>query len=57
MAKLALSTTVKLSSGYDIPVIGLGVYKNSSCIPACEAALKHGYRSVLDNKKPYVLLG
>jgi len=46
MARFALSTTVKLSSGYMMPVIGLGVYQNSSCVPACEAALRHGYRHI-----------
>jgi len=46
MARFALSSTVKLSSGFQMPIIGLGVYQNSSCIPACEAALKHGYRHI-----------
>lgn len=46
MARLTLSSTAKLSSGYDLPILGLGVYQNHSCIPAVEAALKHGYRSV-----------
>lgn len=27
-----------------MPLLGLGVYLNKDCIPACEAALKHGYR-------------
>lgn len=47
MARLTLSSTIKLSSGYEIPALGLGVYQNHSCIPAVEAALKHGYRCVL----------
>lgn len=46
MARLTLSSTIKLSSGYEIPALGLGVYQNHSCIPAVEAALKHGYRFV-----------
>jgi len=46
MARFALTTTVKLTSGYQMPIIGLGVYQNYSCIPACEAALKHGYRHI-----------
>ena len=29
-----------------MPIIGLGVYQNSSCIPACDAALKYGYRHI-----------
>ncbi|PAV17984.1 Aldo keto reductase [Pyrrhoderma noxium] len=44
--KLALQSKVKLSSGYEMPVLGLGVYQNHSCIPACAAALKHGYRHI-----------
>lgn len=46
MARLTLSSTIKLSSGFEIPTLGLGVYQNHSCIPAVEAALKHGYRFV-----------
>jgi len=29
-----------------MPLLGLGVYLNKDCIPACEAALKHGYRHI-----------
>ncbi len=29
-----------------MPVIGLGVYQNPNCKPACLAALQSGYRSV-----------
>ena len=29
-----------------MPVIGLGVYQNANCKPACLAALQSGYRSV-----------
>lgn len=29
-----------------MPVLGLGVYQNYSCVPACIAALKHGYRHI-----------
>jgi len=29
-----------------MPLLGLGVYQNNNCIPACEAALKHGYRHI-----------
>jgi len=43
---LALSSTVKLSSGYEMPLLGLGVYKNNDAMPACLAALKHGYRHI-----------
>ncbi|KAL5483650.1 hypothetical protein ACEPAI_8883 [Sanghuangporus weigelae] len=41
-----LQTTVKLNSGYGMPIIGLGVFENDHCIPACNAALKHGYRHI-----------
>ncbi|KLO13400.1 Aldo/keto reductase [Schizopora paradoxa] len=46
MSRFSLSSTVKLSSGYDMPIIGLGVYQNFDCVPACEAALKHGYKMI-----------
>lgn len=46
MERLTLSSTIRLSSGYNVPILGLGVYQNHSCIPAVEAALNHGYRSV-----------
>ncbi|KAL5532477.1 hypothetical protein ACEPAF_6047 [Sanghuangporus sanghuang] len=41
-----LQTTVKLNSGYEMPIVGLGVFENDHCIPACSAALKHGYRHI-----------
>ncbi|EPS97909.1 hypothetical protein FOMPIDRAFT_1031751 [Fomitopsis schrenkii] len=43
---LSLGTTATLSSGYNIPLLGLGVYENDDCVPACIAALKHGYRHI-----------
>ncbi|KAI8975823.1 Aldo/keto reductase [Trametes punicea] len=52
MPKLSLTSTVKLSSGYELPVIGLGVYQNDDCKPACLAALKHGYRHI-DSARMY----
>lgn len=30
--------------GIDMPILGLGVYLNHDCIPACLAALDAGYR-------------
>ncbi|KAH8109889.1 Aldo/keto reductase [Phellopilus nigrolimitatus] len=45
-SQLTLQSTVKLSSGYEMPVLALGVYENDLCFPACEAALKHGYRHI-----------
>ncbi|OSC99420.1 Aldo/keto reductase [Trametes coccinea BRFM310] len=50
--KLSLTSTVKLSSGYELPVVGLGVYQNNDCKPACLAALKHGYRHI-DSARMY----
>ncbi|KAI0633832.1 Aldo/keto reductase [Trametes polyzona] len=40
------SSTVRLSSGYEMPVLGLGVFENDECAPACLAALKYGYRHI-----------
>ena len=31
-------------TGYDMPLLGLGVFQNDDCVPACLAALKYGYR-------------
>ncbi|KAI0728939.1 Aldo/keto reductase [Fomitopsis betulina] len=42
----SLETTARLSSGYSIPFLGLGLYENDECIPACLAALEHGYRHI-----------
>ncbi|KAF5370990.1 hypothetical protein D9615_010004 [Tricholomella constricta] len=41
---LTISSAVKLSSGYDLPILGLSVYLNDDCATACEAALECGYR-------------
>jgi len=49
---LSLASTVKLSDGNVVPVLGLGVYKNEDPIPACLAALKHGYRHI-DSARMY----
>ncbi|TFY54034.1 hypothetical protein EVJ58_g9098 [Rhodofomes roseus] len=43
---LSITTSVRLSSGYTMPLLGLGVYLNNECFPACVAALKHGYRHI-----------
>ncbi|EJU03849.1 Aldo/keto reductase [Dacryopinax primogenitus] len=43
---LTISSSIKLSSGYLIPRLGLGVYKNDDPTLACEAALAAGYRHV-----------
>lgn len=40
--------TVKLNSGYDMPIVGLGTYslKNDECINSVVSALKSGYRLI-----------
>ncbi|KAI0319506.1 Aldo/keto reductase [Amylostereum chailletii] len=43
---LTITSTVKLRSGNAMPLLGLGVYRNEDCAPACLAALKHGYRHI-----------
>ena len=39
---------VKLSSGYDLPVVGLGTYAlhGSTCVNAVRTALESGYRLI-----------
>ncbi|KAI0268204.1 Aldo/keto reductase [Gloeopeniophorella convolvens] len=49
---LTLRSTVALSSGLTMPAIGLGVYQNPDCKPACLAALEHGYRHI-DSARMY----
>ncbi|CDZ98851.1 Aldo/keto reductase family proteins [Phaffia rhodozyma] len=44
---LTLQSSIKLSSGYHIPRLGLGVYQNKKdCVSSCVAALKTGYRHI-----------
>ncbi|GJE87304.1 aldo/keto reductase [Phanerochaete sordida] len=43
---LSIDSAARLRSGYPTPLLGLGVYKNTACQPACLAALKHGYRKI-----------
>ncbi|RDX45701.1 Aldo/keto reductase [Lentinus brumalis] len=43
---LSLRTTVRLPSGYEMPILGLGVFENDECAPACLAALQCGYRHI-----------
>ncbi|CCL98371.1 uncharacterized protein FIBRA_00366 [Fibroporia radiculosa] len=50
---LSLYTSVRLLSGYDMPLLGLGVYENDDCVPACLTALKHGYRHI-DSARYYM---
>ncbi|KAL6309362.1 Aldo/keto reductase [Sparassis latifolia] len=49
---LSLASTVRLSSGHLMPLLGLGVYQNNDCSAACLAALKHGYRHI-DSARMY----
>ncbi|OCH87021.1 Aldo/keto reductase [Obba rivulosa] len=49
---LQIATSVSLSSGYEMPLLGLGVFRNYDCFPACLAALKHGYRHI-DSARVY----
>lgn len=39
---------VKLNSGYDMPIIGLGTYSllDETCVTSVSTALKHGYRLI-----------
>ncbi|KZV92260.1 Aldo/keto reductase [Exidia glandulosa HHB12029] len=47
MSKLTLQSTAKLATGYTIPLLGLGVYKNNENPgEACLAAFRAGYRHV-----------
>ncbi|KAG8930339.1 hypothetical protein FRC02_004334 [Tulasnella sp. 418] len=46
MAKFALTSTVTLTSGYKMPILGLGVYLNRSCGKAIDAAIQAGYRHI-----------
>lgn len=45
---LSIDTTARLSSGYDMPLLGLGVFRNTgtSVVSACLAGFDAGYRHV-----------
>ncbi|EJF58130.1 Aldo/keto reductase [Dichomitus squalens LYAD-421 SS1] len=49
---LAIDTTVRLRSGYELPLLGLGVYMNDDAKTASLAALKAGYRHI-DSARMY----
>ncbi|KAF8505824.1 Aldo/keto reductase [Russula emetica] len=50
---MSIRSTVVLSGGVAaMPVIGLGVYQNPNCKPACLAALQSGYRHI-DSARAY----
>ncbi|KAG7089808.1 hypothetical protein E1B28_011457 [Marasmius oreades] len=42
----SFNSTVRLNSGQDLPLLGLGTYLNDDCKPACLAALKKGYKHI-----------
>ncbi|KAE9388545.1 Aldo/keto reductase [Gymnopus androsaceus JB14] len=42
----SISSTVKLSSGHDMPILGFGVFRNYDAKPACIEAFKAGYRHI-----------
>ncbi|TQV94403.1 hypothetical protein V2A60_002565 [Cordyceps javanica] len=46
--KLTLASTAKLNSGYDIPLLGFGVYQipKEDCPEICQKALEAGYRQI-----------
>ncbi|KAE9388080.1 Aldo/keto reductase [Gymnopus androsaceus JB14] len=48
----SISSTVKLSSGHDMPILGFGVFRNYDAKPACIAAFKAGYRHI-DSAQTY----
>jgi diketogulonate reductase-like aldo/keto reductase len=54
MQSISIKSTVRLSSGYTMPLLGLGVFRNtgSSVVPACTAAFETGYRHI-DSAKLY----
>lgn len=45
---LNVGTTIQLSSRFNMPLLGLGVFQNrgSSVVPACMAAFEAGYRHI-----------
>jgi hypothetical protein len=46
-AKLTIHSTVTLSTGYKMPLLGFGVFQNKDATPSVIEALKAGYRYVL----------
>ncbi|RDB24887.1 hypothetical protein Hypma_007759 [Hypsizygus marmoreus] len=52
MARLSLASTVKLSSGYTMPLLGFGVYQNFTTKESVLEAFKAGYRHV-DSAQAY----
>ncbi|KAI0728236.1 Aldo/keto reductase [Fomitopsis betulina] len=52
MADFSLQSTVRLSSGYDMPLLGFGVYQNYTTHGSVLEALRSGYRHV-DSAQAY----
>ena len=48
VSKLALTPTIKLSSGYPMPLLGFGVYQNYDAKTSVLEAFRAGYRCVFD---------
>lgn len=50
----SLSSTLQLTSGHPMPIVGFGVYQNrgEGCYSACLEALKAGYRHI-DSARAY----
>ncbi|KAJ7211691.1 Aldo/keto reductase [Mycena pura] len=46
MAALTIKSTVRLSSGFQMPLLGFGVYQNHDAKPSCLEALMAGYRHI-----------
>ncbi|KAL0950133.1 hypothetical protein HGRIS_010129 [Hohenbuehelia grisea] len=46
MSSLTLDSVVNLSTGYTMPLLGFGVYRNDSAKDSCLEAFKAGYRHV-----------
>jgi len=46
-AKLTINSTITLSTGYKIPLLGFGVYQNKNATPSVIEAFKAGYRYAL----------
>ncbi|KAK7039154.1 hypothetical protein VNI00_010058 [Paramarasmius palmivorus] len=44
--KFSFTSTIRLNSGQELPLLGLGTYLNDDCKPACLAGLKLGYKHI-----------
>jgi len=46
MSKLTINSTIRLSTGFAMPILGFGVFQNHDAKPSCLEAFKAGYRHV-----------